>query len=205
MPLFALRLPVVRRVCRRVAAGETVQDVCRDPLMPLAQEFHGWLAEEPEFAAMMRAARRKSGRAGLARPGRPGLWSEALSREFLGRIEDGRGLVEVCSEPDMPTHTTVYRWLRAKPEFAEAYALARQVQSDLLFDLAWSVARRAADGGRGGRPRRRAAGHRRHQVALRADRAAPLWHGHGGGAGGAGGGGGGGAGRQGAADRGHHP
>lgn len=146
MPAFASRLPIVTRVCRRVAAGETVEEICRDPLMPLRQELHAWVAEEPEFSKMMRAARRRSGRAGLAREGRPGLWTEELQAEFLLRIEDGRGLVEVCSEPDMPTHTTIYRWLRSRPDFAADYALARQVQSDVLFDLAWRVARRAADG-----------------------------------------------------------
>jgi hypothetical protein len=54
-------------------------------------------------------------------------------------------LVEVCSEPDMPTHTTIYRWLRSRPEFAQAYAEARELQSDLLFDLAWSLARGARE------------------------------------------------------------
>jgi len=139
------RLPIVRRVCRRVAAGETVQDICRDPMMPLRQELHAWVAEEPEFRAMMAAARRRSGRPGLARGGRPGDWSEKTETEFLARIADGRGLVEVCSEPDMPTHTTIYRWLRLRPDFAERYAEARQLQSDLLFDLAWSLARGARE------------------------------------------------------------
>ncbi|HEX2800481.1 MAG TPA: hypothetical protein VHN73_00300 [Phenylobacterium sp.] len=144
---LALRAPTVRRVCRRVAAGETIQEICRDPLMPLAQDLHAWIAEEPEFAAMMRQARRTGPRPGLERPGRSRRWSEALAKEFLARIADGRGLVEICSEPDMPSSTTVYRWLRGKPEFALAYAQARQAQADFLFDLAWTIARRAGEEG----------------------------------------------------------
>jgi len=54
--------------------------------------------------------------------------------------------VEVCSEPDRPAHTTIYRWLRARPAFAQAYAEARELQPDLLFDLAWSIARGAREG-----------------------------------------------------------
>lgn len=142
---IAQRAATVRAVCRRVADGETLEAICRDPMMPLRQDFNVWIAEEPEFARMMRDARGRSGQAKLARPGRPGRWSEALGREFLGRIADGRGLVEVCSEPDMPSHTTVYRWLRTKPDFAVAYAQARQEQADFLFDLAWTIARRAGD------------------------------------------------------------
>lgn len=144
---IAERAATVRAVCRRVAAGETVEAICRDPMMPLRQELNAWVSEEPEFARMMRQARVKSGKAGLARPGRPGRWSEALGAEFLARIADGRGLVEVCSEPDMPSHTTMYRWLRTKPEFAQAYARARAEQADFLFDLAWTLARRAGEGG----------------------------------------------------------
>jgi hypothetical protein len=143
--LLEVRLPIVRRVCRRVAAGETVEQVCRDPMMPLRQELHAWLAEDAELAAMLKEARGLSGRAGLAREGRPGVWSKAKAAEFLARIADGRGLVEVCSEPDMPSHTTVYRWLRTRPEFAEDYAQARQMQADLLFDLAWRIARDARE------------------------------------------------------------
>jgi len=139
------RAPLMRRVCRAMAKGATLAEACRDPMLPLAQEVARWAAEDVRFAEMVAAARAAGGSEHLARPGRPGTWSKALASEFLARIAAGRGLAEVCAEDGMPTHTTVYRWLRTKPQFAVAYAEAREMQADLLFDLAWLIARQARE------------------------------------------------------------
>ena len=37
-------------------------------------------------------------------------------------------------------HSTVTRWLNERPEYAQAYRLAREAQADRLFDLAWRIA-----------------------------------------------------------------
>jgi len=123
---YERRAPLVRRVCRKMAAGATLAEACRDPMLPVAQEVARWAAEDVRFAEMIARARAAGGSEHLARPGRPGTWSKELANEFLARIAAGRGLAEVCAEEGMPTHTTVYRWLRTKPEFAAAYAEARR-------------------------------------------------------------------------------
>jgi len=63
----------------------------------------------------------------------------------LARIEDGRGLREVCAERDMPVHSTVLRWIKEQPEFEAAYRRAREAQADRLFDLAWRIACEATE------------------------------------------------------------
>lgn len=142
---YARRAPLMRRVCRRMASGASLAEACQDPMLPLPTEVARWAAEEPQFAAMLAKARSAGGTEHLARPDRPGSWSPAIANEFLARIAAGRGLVEVCAEPDMPTHTTIYRWLRSKPDFAHDYREARYQQADLLFDLAWLLARQATE------------------------------------------------------------
>lgn len=141
----AKRLPVMRRICRRMSAGASLAEVCRDPMLPLAQEICRWAGEDARLAQMLAEARTAGGTTHFARPARPGVYSEALATELLDRIQAGRGLVEVCAEPDMPSHTTVYRWLRTKPAFEAAYREARRIQADLLFDLAWMLARQATE------------------------------------------------------------
>lgn len=142
---YERRAPLVRRVCRRMASGASLAEACRDPMLPLATEVCRWAAEEPKFAAMIAEARSAGGTQHLARPGRPGDWSDELAAEFLERIAAGRGLVEICADPDMPTHTTIYRWLKSRTGFADAYREARRMQADLLFDLAWLIARQASE------------------------------------------------------------
>lgn len=142
---FARREPIMRKVCRRMAAGASLAEVCRDPMLPQAQDICRWASEEPRFARMLAEARSAGGTSHLARPGRAGGWSDEAAQEFLARIAAGRGLAEVCAEPDMPTHTTICRWLKARDGFADAYREARDMQADLLFDLAWLIARQATE------------------------------------------------------------
>jgi hypothetical protein len=145
MSRYERRAPLVRRVCRAMAGGATLAEACRDPMLPPAQDVARWAAEDVRFAEMIAGAREAGGTGHLARPGRPGRWSQSLANEFLARIAAGRGLAEVCAEADMPTHTTIYRWLRTRTDFACAYAEAREMQADLLFDLAWLIARQARE------------------------------------------------------------
>ena len=140
------KLSMVREACRRIAErGETITEVCRDPRMPGRSTFMAWLAREPALWALVEAARAEAAAVFGARRDYH-YWDEAVADEFLARIEDGRGLREVCDERDMPAHATITRWLRERPEFAARYRLAREAQADRLFDLAWTIAREAGPG-----------------------------------------------------------
>ena len=157
----------VARVCRRLEGGEDVTAVCRDPTMPQRSTLMSWLARYPELRERVEAAAAAAGPEGRRRAYHP--YGEAVIAEFLARIEDGRGLVEVCAEGDMPVHSSITRWLNERPEFRERYRLADRL--------------RGGAGGGGGR----AAEDQHHQVADRAAGSAQVRAVEGGGTGGRGG------------------
>jgi hypothetical protein len=52
-----------------------------------------------------------------------------------------RGLDFICDRrDDLPTATTVHRWLNAYPEFCGNYLRARERQADLIFDQCLEIA-----------------------------------------------------------------
>lgn len=136
---YARKVTLTQWACGRVEAGESLAEVCRDPTMPQRSTFDSWLIANPELKAMVEAAK---ARAAETFPPRRKChrWTQALADEVLSRVADGRGLREVCAEPDMPAPSTVARWLNERPDYAEAYVRARATQADRLFDLAWRIA-----------------------------------------------------------------
>lgn len=142
---YERRVVQVARVCRRLEGGENVTEVCRDPTMPARSTLMSWLARHAELRERVEAAADEgAGPEGRRRVYHP--YGEAVVAEFLARIEDGRGLREVCAELDMPVHSSITRWLNERPEFAERYRWAREAQADRLFDLAWRIACEAEPG-----------------------------------------------------------
>lgn len=49
-------------------------------------------------------------------------------------LAQGYSLKSICEHDDMPGLTTVFKWLRTSPEFANSYAQAREAQADTLAD-----------------------------------------------------------------------
>jgi hypothetical protein len=129
----------VQRLCRRLEAGGTVADACREPTMPARATLMYWVAHEAELRAMFEAATARAAEA--FGPRRAYVqFDEAVAEELLARLEHGRSLAEVCEERDMPTVATVHRWRAERPEFEAAYLQAREAQAERLFDLAWRIA-----------------------------------------------------------------
>ena len=62
-------------------------------------------------------------------------YSPELGRKICERIANGESLRKICSEPGMPARMSVFRWIRANGDFAEEYAVARQMQGDYMDDL----------------------------------------------------------------------
>lgn len=50
------------------------------------------------------------------------------------------GLARICSEEGLPKVTTVFKWLRLNPDFAQLYALAREAQGQFLADETLDIA-----------------------------------------------------------------
>lgn len=142
---YLQKVRVVSRACRWIEAGWSVADVCREPDMPGRTTFTSWLTSDGELRGMVEAAQAQAARLFTTRR-EYHRWDPEVAAEVLARIEDGKGLREVCAERDMPAHATVLRWIRERPAYEAAYRRAREAQADRLFDVAWRIACEAEPG-----------------------------------------------------------
>jgi transposase-like protein len=153
--LFSWR--VAHTISLRVFEGESLAAVCREPGMPCHKTVYNWIAREPEFAAMLRAAqaqaRLKARAALIARrqarrtrprtrncPGSASTYHPDLAAFICEELQNGFSLQQVCRRPGLPSVGTVYNWLQAFPEFAVRYGEARWVQAELIAARAVDMA-----------------------------------------------------------------
>lgn len=141
---YAEKLAAVEAVCRRIETGLSLAEACRRPDAPAWSTMQWWLGRYRELRALVDAAQAEAAEAYGARRAHH-RWSPKVAAEVLRRMEDGRGLDEVCAERDMPAYSTVMRWIKTRPDYFDAYMLARETQADRLFDLAWGIALEATE------------------------------------------------------------
>jgi hypothetical protein len=73
-------------------------------------------------------------------------YSKKIAREICERLASGEVWFRICNTGHMPSYGTLYDWRRRHPEFAEAYAQAREMAADLMADKALAVAEAATAG-----------------------------------------------------------
>jgi hypothetical protein len=56
------------------------------------------------------------------------------------RIADGESLRAICKDADMPSKTSVFRWLAKDATLSDQYARAREAQADAIFDEILDIA-----------------------------------------------------------------
>jgi hypothetical protein len=61
---------------------------------------------------------------------RPSDYSAEITTAICIRLGLGESLREICRDEDMPSKSTVMRWLAAHSEFRDQYASAREAQAD---------------------------------------------------------------------------
>lgn len=66
--------------------------------------------------------------------GRPSEYSPEKAREICERMAEGKSLREICLAEDMPSKTTVFRWLEREEPFRDQYARAREAQFDFIAE-----------------------------------------------------------------------
>ena len=79
------------------------------------------------------------------RLGAPSIYTDALAETICERIAHGESLRAVCEDSDMPSTTTVTKWLGQKPDFAAQYAHARERQADFYADEMVEIADTTTD------------------------------------------------------------
>lgn len=76
---------------------------------------------------------------------RPSDFTKEKANAICELLMEGRSLRSICAQDDMPSQTTVFRWLNAQPQFREQYAHARDNQADTYADRAVDEALTAED------------------------------------------------------------
>lgn len=66
--------------------------------------------------------------------GRPSDYSEDIVTRICDGLSEGESLRIICAPEDMPSTTTIYRWMREYPTFRENYARAREEQGETVAD-----------------------------------------------------------------------
>jgi hypothetical protein len=70
---------------------------------------------------------------------KPVKYSERIAAKILEELANGEPLMRICRGDGMPRPSTVYRWVREVPEFAQAYAVAQVDHAHALFAAAISI------------------------------------------------------------------
>jgi len=129
-----------RAICLRVAAGETVQAICREDGMPSRGTVTAWAKAHREFGRALARAKTLGGWDHERGGGRRSSYCEATAMEIFARLSLGEPMTRICADPGMPSQSTVALWRARHPEFAERMARARQVQAERFCDLGWEIA-----------------------------------------------------------------
>jgi len=77
---------------------------------------------------------------GKKQTGRPSAYTVLIGNEICNRLSDGESLRKICLSENMPSKTSVFRWLENNKEFRDQYARAREIQADSLFDECLDIA-----------------------------------------------------------------
>jgi hypothetical protein len=131
------------RIILSVHRGATLaQALAGDPELPCLPIVRRWRREQPEFDAVLRmmlpAWRRKRGEARGCTP--------ELTERVVDHIIEGGSFNSLGREPGMPSRQTLRRWVRVRPEFAQAVAWACHHREDWYRDQIQMIAESATPG-----------------------------------------------------------
>lgn len=75
-----------------------------------------------------------------SRAGRPSRFSSEIAERILVRIAEGESVLKISRDPDMPSRTTIRKWIREIPEFTANYARMKECGVEALLDEALEIA-----------------------------------------------------------------
>jgi hypothetical protein len=128
-----------QRICERLAKGEKLHVICREPGMPTPAAVAKWVKAKPSFEAAITWAKRLGRREEQAR-WFPEKICAAMSEEVFQRLCEGDSMTRICADPMMPSHSVIMRWRRAFPAFEELVQLGMRVRAERMADQGWEMA-----------------------------------------------------------------
>ncbi len=66
--------------------------------------------------------------------GRPEIYTQELADKVCQRIAEGYSMRTVCVPDDMPAISTLFKWIREKPEFSQQYAKATEERTEAMSE-----------------------------------------------------------------------
>lgn len=73
------------------------------------------------------------------------LFNEASWQLVLDMIEDGFTIEEINDNPDLPSWSTIRRWIRSSPEREDQYKASRDLSADMLESQLMGLVRYVTD------------------------------------------------------------
>ena len=70
----------------------------------------------------------------MADVGRPTKYTQELADKVCFKIAEGYSMRTVCKADDMPCMTTIFKWLREKPEFTQQYTRATEERTEAMSE-----------------------------------------------------------------------
>ena len=80
-----------------------------------------------------------------AKTGRPTLFSDEMCDTICTRLIEGESLRAICRDAEMPSISSVMKWLRENENFSQQYARAKEDQADTLADELIAIADETKD------------------------------------------------------------
>ncbi len=77
--------------------------------------------------------------------GRPSEFTQQIADTICEGLSEGLSLRTICDGPEMPSKSTVFRWLGNNKAFQDQYARARETQADVIADEILHIADEATD------------------------------------------------------------
>jgi hypothetical protein len=70
------------------------------------------------------------------------ICTEELADEICLKVANGKTLLNICKEPGMPSRCIIHKWLLdpSKKYFIDKYRIAKDLQTDYLFDECLEIA-----------------------------------------------------------------
>lgn len=75
----------------------------------------------------------------VTKTGRPSTFNENIADAICAQIAQGKSMRTVCAAEDMPAMTTIFRWLREKPEVQQQYTRAKEWAADAMAEDALDI------------------------------------------------------------------
>lgn len=121
------------RIVTGVFRGETLEALlARDPDLPCETLVRRWRRADPDLDTALRICRRAW--AARRQAQRQSKRTPALERRILDGIVLGGSLFSLSRRRGMPSHNTLYRWVREDPDFAAKVDHACEVRREWYAD-----------------------------------------------------------------------